>query len=220
VWAFIHGSACVAPLSKARTIGAQVLACTAVTAGQLDLLAGILDGTAGVPGLAADAELRWALLLRLASTGRAAYARIDTELERDPSDQGRRQALACRAAMPDASHKAEAWRLLTASDELGIDDLMVVAPAFSQGDHARLLAPYAAEYFTRMPAIWAARGRAVGSLLGKALFPYAAASPELLSQVDEFLAGPATPPALARIVTECRDVAEKALRARALPAAG
>jgi aminopeptidase N len=208
------------PGSDWQLAWAQVLACTAVTAGQLDLLAGILDGTAGVPGLAADAELRWALLLRLASTGRAAYARIDTELERDPSDQGRRQALACRAAMPDASHKAEAWRLLTASDELGIDDLMVVAPAFSQGDHARLLAPYAAEYFTRMPAIWAARGRAVGSLLGKALFPYAAASPELLSQVDEFLAGPATPPALARIVTECRDVAEKALRARALPAAG
>jgi aminopeptidase N len=93
---------------------------------------------------------------------------------------------------------------------------MVVVPGFNQGDHARLLAPYAAEYFARMPAIWASRGDAVRALLGRALFPYSAASPELLSQIEEFLAGPAQP-GLARIVMECRDVVEKALRARALP---
>ncbi len=186
--------------------------------GQLDLLTGILDGTAEIPGLAVDTELRWALLLRLASTGRAGDARIDAELELDPCDQGRRQALACRAAIPDPAHKAEAWRLLAESDELGIDDLMVICPGFSQGDHARLLAPHAVEYFARMPAIWAARGHAVGALLGKALFPYAAASPELLSQIEQFLAGPALEPGLARTVTECRDVVEKALRARSLPA--
>jgi hypothetical protein len=45
-----------------------------------------------------------------------------------------------------------------------------------------------------------------------ALFPYTAASPELLSQIDEFLADPALEPALARIVTECRNVVEKAWR--------
>jgi hypothetical protein len=76
---------------------------------------------------------------------------------------------------------------------------------------------YAAEYFSRMPAIWASHGPATGALLGKELFPCSAASPELLSQAGEFLAGPAIDPALARIVTECRDVAEKALRARTLP---
>jgi aminopeptidase N len=91
----------------------------------------------------------------------------------------------------------------------------VVCPAFNQADHACLLAPYAAAYVDRMPAIWAARGHLVGTLLGKALFPYAAASPELLRQVDEFLASPALDPALARVVTECRDVTAKALRARA-----
>jgi aminopeptidase N len=205
------------PGSDRQLAWAQLLASTAVTAGQLDLLTGILDGTAEIPGLAVDAELRWALLLRLASTGRAGDARIDAELELDPSGQGRRQALACRAAIPDAAHKAEAWRLLAESDELGIDDLMVVIPGFNQGDHARLLAPYAAEYFARMPAIWASRGDAARALLGKALFPHTAASPELLSQIDEFLSDPALDPGLARIVTECRDVAEKALRARTLP---
>jgi aminopeptidase N len=195
----------------------QLLAATAVTAAQLDLLAGLLDGTADLPGLAVDAELRWALLQRLASTGRAGDARIDAELDLDSSAQGRRQALACRAAIPDAAHKADAWRLLTASAELGVDDLLAIAPAFNQSDHARLLAPYTAEYFARLPAIWASRGRATGAMLSQALFPHHAASPDLLSQTTEFLAAPAIEPGLARILTECRDVAEKALRTRTLP---
>jgi aminopeptidase N len=197
---------------------AQLLALTAISTGQLDLLTGLLDGTAQIPGLAVDTDLRWALLQRLASCGRVGDARIDAELVLDPSDQGRRQALACRAAIPDAAHKAEAWRLLAESDELGNDDLMAVVPGFRQGDHARLLAPYVPEYFARIPAIWSSRTGFARSDLVKALFPYTAASPELLSQIDEFLARPAVEPGLARIVTECRDVAEKALRARTLPA--
>jgi hypothetical protein len=59
-------------------------------------------------------------LLRLASTGRACYAQIEAELALDPSNRGRGRALACRAANPNAAHEAEAWRLLTESDELGI----------------------------------------------------------------------------------------------------
>jgi aminopeptidase N len=205
------------PGSDWQLAWAQLLASTAMSTEQLDLLTGLLDGTARISGLAVDAELRWAMLQRLASTGRADDARIDAELELDPSDQGRRQALACRAAIPDAAHKAEAWRLLAESDELGIDDLMAVCPGFNQAGHARLLAPYAAEYFARMPAIWASRGGGARALLGRALFPYAPASPELLGQIDEFLASPALDPGLARLVTECRDVVEKAWRARTLP---
>ncbi len=120
------------------------------------------------------------------------------------------------AAEPDSDWQL-AWAQLTGSGELGIEDLMTVCPAFNQGDHARLLAPYAAEYFARMPAIWASRGDAARALLAKALFPCTAASPELLSQIEEFLTDHAIEPGLARIVIEGRDVAEKALRARTLP---
>ena len=49
------------------------------------------------------------------------------------------------------------------------------------------------------------------------LFPYSAASPELLDRIAEFLVGPDIDPALARVMIEGRDVAEKALRSRALP---
>ena len=54
-------------------------------------------------------------------------------------------------------------------------------------------------------------------MLGKLLFPYSAASPELLKRVDTFLATPDLDPALARVVIEGRDIIDKALRSRALP---
>jgi hypothetical protein len=57
-------------------------------------------------------------------------------------------------------------------------------------------------------------------LLGEVLFPYPAATTELLAQIDEFLAaGPADPsaPGMARVLTERRDTLQRALRSRALP---
>jgi len=91
----------------------QLLAWTATAGDQLDLIAALLAGSTAIPGLLADAELRWSLLQRMAATGRADDAAIDAQLAADPSDAGRRNAAACRAAIPDAAHKEAAWQLLT-----------------------------------------------------------------------------------------------------------
>jgi aminopeptidase N len=205
------------PGSDRQLAWAQLLSWTAVTAEQLDTLAGLLDGSAASDGLAVDAELRWALLQRLAATGRAGDAEIDAELDRDGTDEGRRLALACRAAIPDDAHKAEAWRLLAESDELGADGIGQVARGFGQPEHARLLGPYADRYFAALPAIWSSRTDVIRVYLGKVLFPYTAASPALLAQIDAFLAAQRRDPGLARVVIEGRDVVTKTLRARALP---
>jgi aminopeptidase N len=194
----------------------QLLARTAASTAQLDLVAGLLDGTVGVPGLAVDTELRWSLLRRLAITGRAGDAQIDAELARDATDTGRHRALGCRAAIPDAEHKAAAWQLLTESAELGTDTVMDVGQGFNRAEHAALLAPYTQRYFEVLPKLWASRGHGLRLVLGTLLFPYPAASPELLARADEFLATPGLDPGLARVVIEGRDMAAKALRARSL----
>jgi aminopeptidase N len=206
------------PGSDHQLAWAQLLSWTAVTAGQLDLLAGLLDGSAVVPGLAVDTDLRWALLCRLATTGRAGDAQIDAELERDATDAGRRHAAACRAAIPDAAHKAAAWALLTESDELGIEGTVEVALAFNQAEHAALLAEYTDRFFGQLPRIWASLNDAIKLVFGQTLFPYPAASPQLLQRIDAALAVGDLEPSLARALIEGRDVVEKALRARALPA--
>jgi len=196
---------------------AQLLAWTATTPQQLDFVAGLLDGNVSVPGLPVDTELRWSVLRRLATAGRAGDAEIDAELARDATDAGRRHAAAGRAAIGDAEHKAAAWRLLTGPGALGLEDAFAIARAFNAPEHADQLRPYAERYFQELPEIWASRDGMVRIILGQALFPYTAASPELLQRVDDFLAQPGLEPALARVVAEGRDVAGKALRSRGLP---
>jgi aminopeptidase N len=195
----------------------QLLGWTAVTREQLDFLAGLLNGSVVVPGLAVDTELRWALLRRLAAMGRAGDAEIDAELAMDATDAGRRLAAASRAAIPDAAHKAEAWQLIARSQELGHEGVMAVASGFGQPEHAELLAPYVDAYFEVLPEIWETRGDHVKRLLGDGLFPYWAASPELLSRVDEFLAAEQREPSMVRVLIERRDIIDRALRSRALP---
>ncbi len=196
----------------------QLLGWTAVTPEQLDFLAGLLSGRTEVPGLAVDTELRWALLRRLAALGTAGDADIDAELARDPTDAGRRHAAASRAAIPDAEHKAEAWRLMAESEELGHEGVLAVAAGFGQPEHADLLAPYADKYFEVLPAIWETRGEHMKRVLGDGLFPYWAASPSLLQRVDEFLAAQDRDPSMVRVLIERRDIIDRALRSRALPA--
>ena len=213
----------LAPLRTAEPGGdhqlawVQLLSWTAVTPEQLDFLADLLAGSAVPPGLAVDTELRWVLLRRLAATGRAGDAEIDAELARDPTDAGRRHAAACRASIPDAEHKDAAWRLLAESGELGHEGVLAVAAAFGQAEHAELLRPYVDAYFAALPEIWESRGDHMKRLLADALFPAAAASPELISRVDEFLTAEHRPSSMVRVLVERRDMAEKALRSRALP---
>jgi len=206
------------PGSDHQLAWAQLLGWTATSDDQLDLLAGLLDGSQQIEGLSVDTELRWALLARLAAMGRAGQEQIDAELERDNTNTGRRHAAACRAAIPDAGHKAQAWRLLTAPDELGIEETIEVGVAFNQVEHAALLAPYAGAFFDQFPAVWASRDGIIRIILGLVLFPYSAASPELLARADAFLAEHGQDAAMCRAVIEGRDVAEKAMRARKLPA--
>jgi len=196
---------------------AQLLGWTAVAPEQLDIVAGLLDGSVEMPGLVVDTELRWVLLQRLAATGEAGDAEIDAELQRDATDAGRRHATVARAAIPDAAHKAAAWRQVAESTKLGLEDSALVARAFNATEHADLLAPYAEKYFEQLPAIWAAREDLLRVFLGRTLFPYSAGSPALLERIDAFLAEPGRDPALSRVVIEGRDIVKKALRSRALP---
>ena len=206
------------PGSDQQLAWAQLLSWTATSDAQLDLIAGLLDGSIRQAGLVVGSELRWALLQRLAVTGRAGDAEIDSELRRDNTDAGHRSAAGCRAAIGDAGHKEAAWQLLAESADISADLLRSVAFAFHQPEHANLLAPYAARYFQVLPEIWSASGGHLRVARGAALFPVTAASAELVHQIDAFLAAGEREPGLARVLVERRDQVVRALRSRALSA--
>jgi aminopeptidase N len=207
-----------APGGDHQLAWAQLACRTATSADQLDRLAGLLAGRERIPGLELDTELRWAMLRRLAAAGRAGAAEIGTELARDLTDSGARHAAACRAARPDPAAKESAWQLLTGA-ELPIASLLEISAAFHQPEQAELLAPYAERYFDVLPELWASRSGHLRVRLGEALFPRTAAGSALLARIDEFLAGAERDPSLVRVLTERRDVVERALRSRALTSA-
>jgi aminopeptidase N len=173
-----------------------------------------------VPGLVVDTELRWSLLAQLAAAGRASDADIDAELAADATDGGRRHALACRAAIPDAAHKAAAWDLLTGDAPLGYETAIIVGRAFGRvGGRAAgpdLLAPYVSRYFDTLPGIWAGRSEQFRLVLSHVLFPYWAASDELNAQVSAFLRAEDRNSGLARVLVECQDGTGRIVRSRSL----
>jgi aminopeptidase N len=221
-----------APGSDSQLAWARLLAGTATSAGQLDLAAALLehravtgghDATRGrdpFEGLAITDDLCWALLRRLAATGRAGDADIDAMLAADHTGTGQREAAACRAAIPDAAHKDAAWRLLTGGT-LGAPSAALVARALLLPEHARLLAGYPERYLAALPGIWATSGGTIRVLLGEILFPYPVVSAALLGRLDELTSGlsaAGADPGLIRLLTEQRDITARAVRSRALPA--
>jgi len=206
------------PGSDHQLAWAQLLGWTATSEEQLDLVAALLDASIKIPGLAVDTELRWALLGRLVTTGRASDTEIDAELERDFTDSGKRRAATCRASVPDAAHKASAWNLLAETEVLGVQGVLEVASGFTQSEHSPLLVPYAQRYFDVLADVWSSHGDHFRIVLSRALFPSTAAPHELIDRIDEFLRAQQRDRGLVRVLVEFRDVAERAIRSRALRA--
>ncbi|PGH50377.1 aminopeptidase N [Streptomyces sp. Ru87] len=207
------------PGSDHQLAWTRAFAATARTEEQLDLLAGLLDGTESVEGLTVDTELRWALLVRLAATGRAGEPDIAAELERDRTSAGEQHAATARAARPSAEAKAEAWASVVESDQLPNSVQEAVIGGFVQTDQRELLAPYTAKYFDAVKAVWDARSHEMAQQIVVGLYPALQVSRETLDATDAWLASAEPSAALRRLVTESRAGVERALKAQAADAA-
>ncbi len=203
------------PGSDHQLAWARAFAATARTGEQLDLLAGLLDGSQEIPGLAVDDELRWTLLERLAATGRADAAAIDAELARDATAAGERHAATARAARPTPEAKAEAWASVVADDKLPNAVQEAVIGGFVQTDQRELLAPYTAKYFEAVKGVWESRSHEMAQQIAVGLYPVLQVSQETLDATDAWLASAEPNAALRRLVTEQRAGVERALRAQA-----
>ncbi|MFJ7907911.1 aminopeptidase N [Kitasatospora sp. NPDC096204] len=204
------------PGSDHQLAWARALASVARTDGQLDLLAGLLDGSVEVKGLAVDTELRWTLLVRLAATGRADEAAIAAELERDNTAAGQEHAATCRAARPTAEAKAQAWASVVESDKLTNYVQEAVIAGFQQSDQRELLAPYAAKYFAAVKGIWETRSHEISQQIIVGLYPALEVTQGTLDTTDAWLASAEPAPALRRQVVESRAGVERALKAQAV----
>ena len=198
-------------LSWARTFAAL-----ASTDEQLDLLAGLLDGSTTVEGLAVDDELRWAFLERLSATGRAGEDAVADELVRDNTAAGLQHAATCRAARPTEAAKAQAWASVVESETLTNTVQEAVIAGFEQTDQRELLAPYTAKYFAAVKGVFEQRSHEMGQQIIVGLYPSLQVEQATLDATDAWLASADPAPAMRRMVVESRAGVERALRAQAV----
>ncbi|MFI5533282.1 aminopeptidase N [Kitasatospora sp. NPDC051853] len=204
-----------APGGDHQLAWARTLAAVARTEGQLGLLAGLLDGSQELDGLAVDTELRWVLLHRLVATGRADEAAVAAELERDSTAAGQERAASCRAARPTAEAKAEAWASVVEHDDLTNYVQDAVIGGFGQADQRELLAPYVEKYFAAIKGVYETRSHEISQQIVVGLYPALQVSQSTLDTTDAWLASAEPAPALRRMVVESRAAVERALRAQA-----
>ncbi|MET9497260.1 aminopeptidase N [Streptomyces sp. NPDC006552] len=195
---------------------------TSVASGPADLqlLEGLLAGTAKIDGLEVDQELRWAFLDTLAAYGVADEAVLGAELARDDTASGKRHQVRCLAARPSAAVKAQAWAQVVESDALSNALVEAVISGFQQPSQRELTAPYAQKYFAVIERVWQERSIQIGMDVVRGLFPALQDSPQTLAQADAWLAAhDGAAPALRRLVLEARDDLARALRGQACDAA-
>ena len=187
---------------------------------QLRAVDDLLTGGLTIPGLEVDTDLRWHVLTCLARAGAADDARIEAELERDPTDLGERSAATARASRPDPDAKAWAWDRLLADTSLSHTMSRQLWGGFARLDQEEVLAPYTDRYLDALDSVWSQRSLDWSIDFSAAMFPHWAASPALLERVDDRLSGTELPRPLRRVLLEQRDTLVRTLQARACDRAG
>jgi aminopeptidase N len=205
-----------APGSDHQLAWAHAFLGAARSESHIGFLRSLLEDGAGVPGLAIDDELRWAIVQTLSALGALGTEQIEAELDRDPSAAGQRHAATARALQPNAAAKAQAWHLAVDDDELPNAMQEAVIAGFSHPSQGELIKDYAARYFAEVPDVWARRTSELAQNVVVGLFPTwtSTINDGTVAAADAFLAQEGLPSALRRLVSEGRADVVRALRAR------
>ncbi len=200
--------------SEQRLIWTRHLVSTVTCSADARLL---LEWLAAPPrGVPVDQGLRWRILARAAAFDLDGVENLlAVELERDPSDRGRKAVLGAETAQ--SRNKSALFERFVAAKE-SHDLLKHAMPHFFQPHQRAVLAPFAETWVDVLPRVmehadfeYLARGFA------RLLAPHAVASEALAERLRQQLAGlPASAAPLRRILREELDEMERTLRLSAL----
>jgi aminopeptidase N len=202
----------LAPASDLQLLWTTAFISSARKAADVAWVQGLLDGTTKLDGLAVDFAIRWSAVNALATIGVAGEELIAAELERDPTDQGRRAAASARAARPAPEAKAEAWAAATAED-LSLAMRRSIASGFHRYDQEELLSAYVQPYFDSVLPIWETKVIEDALEFIEAMYPRMIVTQEVIDVTNAALAKKLPGP-IRRSLQESQDRIRRALRAR------
>ena len=102
-------------------------------------------------GVGLDVDLRWRVLVRLATIGAVDLPRLDAELAVDPTADARVSHARARASLPTVEAKAWAWSCFTGETEVANYELTAAGIGMWRGGQESVTEPYVDRYFTDLP---------------------------------------------------------------------
>jgi aminopeptidase N len=208
----------VAPGSDLQLLWTTAFIGTARRHEDIGWVKGLLDGSTKLDGLKVDFAVRWNAINALATIGAVGEEAIAAELERDPTDQGRRAAASARAACPMPEAKAQAWSAVT-GDEHSLAMKRAISMGFHRTDQEELLSTYVQPFFDSLLPIWERKEIEEALMFVSRMYPDMVVRQEVIDLTETWLAKDLPGP-IRRSLQESQDDLKRALKGRAFNAEG
>ncbi|SMQ67153.1 aminopeptidase N [Plantibacter sp. VKM Ac-1784] len=182
-------------------------------------LRALRDGSAALPGLEIDTDLRWELLEGLVLLGLADGSDIDAALAEDNTANGAQAAARARATIPTVEGKRAAFDSVVEHDDQPNAIVRNVGLGFGHVIDPAVLQPLVEPYFAALTSVWESRSYKIAEYIVEGLYPAALASTELRDRTRAWLDANPDVPALRRMLVEALAGVERALAAQARDAA-
>jgi aminopeptidase N len=141
-------------------------------------------------GLALDIDLRWRLLVRLATLGATDRDELDAALADEPTGQSRVEHTRAVASLPTAEGKAFAWERFVGTVDVPNYELEAAGRGMWRGGHEAVTEEYVERYFTDLPGTAQVRSGWMLGVATGAFFPVTAERQEVLDRARAVLEEP------------------------------
>ena len=193
---------------------------TACTPEQAATLQDLLDGTVALPGLTIDKDLRWDLLVGLATCNALRMADLEAAEAADNTATGQQSAARVRACIPTPEAKEEAFASIVDRTDAPNAVIRSTAQGWAHVNDPATLESFVPRYLASLNNVWETRTFQMADELISGLYPARIATVEFRDAVQGWLdSNPDAAPALRRLVVEQLADTERALTAQKVAAA-
>ena len=193
-----------------------------VSAADVAVVKGWLQGE-GVPeGLMIDADRRWRIITAVARLGEITADEIDVEAAADQTITGAQFAAGAHSALATSEAKAKAWQSATEDGSIPNGTYFELCTKFWQPRQEELLAAYAEKYLELARAvsaktgIWEHCGHATIQTALNGLWPLPVMSWDFIAQVEALLATGEMSSQVTRVLKMNLDISRRALKSQEL----
>ena len=196
--------------------GVQLAAARAVvnSATSPDLLRTWVSGTGLPDGLTLDANLRWKILVRLATLGAIDRDELQSWLEREPTAEAKADLSQALASLPDEQAKAWAWDRFTGAVDVPNYELYAAGSGLWQRGQEHLTAPYVDRYFAEAKDTVTVRAGLALTEAASCFFPVLAVDQRTVELAERALADDGLDSGLRRTLADATDDLARGLRVR------